>query len=156
MRFVIEGRLRRSCGLTPAEFFDLAVREWEMVLGWLSSGVALTYGRPVSVPGGALLVEVGSEADARALAASLPLAPYAEVTVRRTDILGVPPAARDRTVQNQAKRAVAPPVDKVVAAQQREPELLTSNDPVQVVDLWVEVFLPSPSVPPRPEIRSDL
>jgi hypothetical protein len=59
-------------------------------------------------------------------------------------------------VQNQAKRAVAPPVDKVVAAQQREPELLTSNDPVQVVDLWVEVFLPSPSVPPRPEIRSDL
>jgi hypothetical protein len=97
MRFVIEGRLRRSCGLTPPEFFDLAVREWEMVLGWLSSGVALTYGRPVSVPGGTLLVEVGSEADARALAASLPLAPYAEVTVRRTDILGVPPAARDRT-----------------------------------------------------------
>ena len=59
-----------------------------MVLGWLSSGVALTYGRPVSVSGGTLLVEVGSEADARALAASLPLAPYAEVTVRRTDIRG--------------------------------------------------------------------
>src|SRR5262245_19323624 len=97
MRFVIEGRLRPSCGLTPAEFFELAVREWEMVLGWLSSGVALTYGRPVSVPGGTLLVEVGSEADAHALAASLPLAPYADVTVRRTDFVRVPRTARDRT-----------------------------------------------------------
>jgi hypothetical protein len=57
-----------------------------MVLGWLSSGVALAYGRPVSVPGGTLLVDVSSEADARALAASLPLAPYAEVTVRRSDM----------------------------------------------------------------------
>src|SRR5262249_20674903 len=96
MRFVIEGRLRPSCGLTPVEFFELAVREWEMVLGWLSSGVALTYGRPVSVAGGTLLIEVGSEADARALAASLPLAPYADVTVRRTDLVRVAPAARDR------------------------------------------------------------
>jgi hypothetical protein len=86
MRFLIEGRLRASCGLTPAEYFSLAVREWEMVLGWLSSGVALAYGRPVSVPGGTLLVEVSSEADARALVASLPLAPYAEVTVRRSDV----------------------------------------------------------------------
>jgi hypothetical protein len=48
-------------------------------------GVALAYGRPVSVPGGTLLVDVTSEADAHALAASLPLAPYAEVAVRRTD-----------------------------------------------------------------------
>jgi hypothetical protein len=86
MRFMIEGRLRPSCGLSPAEYFDLAVQEWEMVLGWLASGVALAYGRPVSVPGGTLLVDVSSEADARALAASLPLAPYADGTVRRSDI----------------------------------------------------------------------
>jgi hypothetical protein len=86
MRFLIEGRLKPACGLSPAEYFDLAVREWEMVLDWLHAGVALAYGRPVSVPGGTLLVDVASEADARALAASLPLAPYAEVTVRRTDV----------------------------------------------------------------------
>jgi len=86
MRFLIEGRLRASCGLSPAQYFDLAVQEWEMVLGWVSSGIALAYGRPVSVPGGTLLVEVSSEADARALAASLPLAPYADVTVRRSDL----------------------------------------------------------------------
>ena len=66
MRFLIEGRLRPSCGLTPAEYFALAVKEWEMVLGWLSSGVALAYGRPVSVPGGTLLVDVSSEADGKA------------------------------------------------------------------------------------------
>ena len=104
MRFLIEGRLRTSCGLSPAEYFDLAVREWEMVLGWLSSGIALAYGRPVSVPGGALLVDVSSESDARALAASLPLAPYADVTVRRSDLSAVrpgapAPAAAFRTVQ---------------------------------------------------------
>jgi hypothetical protein len=90
MRFVIEGRLRPACGLSPAEYFELAVLEWEMVLGWLQTGVALAYGRPVSVPGGSLLVDVGSEADARALAASLPLAPYAEVTIRRADIARAP------------------------------------------------------------------
>src|SRR5262245_60465120 len=94
MRFVIEGRLRPSSGLTPAEYFDLAVREWEMVLGWLSSGVALDYGRPVSVSGGRLLIDVGSEADARALAASLPLAPYAEVTIRRADLSRAPAPVR--------------------------------------------------------------
>jgi hypothetical protein len=88
---LIEGRLRPSCGLTPAGYFDLAVQEWEMVLGWVASGVALAYGRPVSVPGGTLLVDVSSEADARALAASLPLAPYAEISVRRSDL---PPAPR--------------------------------------------------------------
>jgi hypothetical protein len=96
MRYLIEGRLRPSCGLSPEEYFDLAVREWEMVLEWLHSGVALAYGRPVSVPGGTLLVDVASEADARALAASLPLAPYAEVSVRRTDLRvpgSVPPRA---------------------------------------------------------------
>lgn len=94
MRFLIEGRLRPSCGLTPAEYFNLAVREWEMVLGWLASGIALAYGRPVSIPGGTLLVDVSSEADARALAASLPLAPYGEVTVRRSDLPTARPAAR--------------------------------------------------------------
>jgi hypothetical protein len=91
MRFLIEGRLRPACGLTPADYFELAVQEWEMVLGWLASGVALAYDRPVSVPGATLLVDVSSEADARALAASLPLAPYAEVSIRRSDML---PAAR--------------------------------------------------------------
>jgi hypothetical protein len=49
------------------------------------------------VPGGTLLVDVSSEADARALAASLPLAPYAEVTVRRSDMVrAAPPPARAR------------------------------------------------------------
>jgi hypothetical protein len=90
MRFLIEGRLRPACGLSPADYFDLAVQEWEMVLGWIHSGVALAYGRPVSVPGGSLLVDVASEADARALAASLPLAPYAEVTIRRADLARAP------------------------------------------------------------------
>jgi len=90
MRFLIEGRLRPDCGLSPADFFDLAVEEWEMVLGWLHAGVALAYGRPVSAPGSSLLVDVASEADARALAASLPLAPYADITIRRTDIARAP------------------------------------------------------------------
>ena len=94
MRFLIEGRLRPACGLSPAEYFDLAVQEWEMVVGWVPAGVALAYGRPVSVPGGTLLVDVASESDARALAASLPLAPYAEVTIRRTDIARAPLRAR--------------------------------------------------------------
>jgi hypothetical protein len=93
MRYLIEGRLRPSCGLTPQDYFALAVQEWEMVLGWLASGIALAYGRPVSVPGGTLLVDVSSESDARALAASLPLAPYADVTVRRSDM---PPARQLR------------------------------------------------------------
>jgi hypothetical protein len=96
MRFLIEGRLRPSCGLTPQDYFDLAVQEWEMVLGWLSSGIALAYGRPVSVPGGTLLVDVSSEADARALAASLPLAPYAEVTIRRSDMPALSQVRRPR------------------------------------------------------------
>jgi hypothetical protein len=47
--------------------------------------VALAYGRPLAPSGGTLLVEVASEAEARALAASLPLAPYADITVRRSD-----------------------------------------------------------------------
>lgn len=85
MRFVIEGRLRRPCGLSPAEYFALAVREWETVLRWMDSGLVLAYGRPVSPPGGSLLVDVASEAEAHALAASLPLAPYADLTVRRVD-----------------------------------------------------------------------
>jgi hypothetical protein len=97
MRFVIEGRLRRSSGLTPPEYFALAVREWEIVIGWIRSGVALAYGRPVTPPGGTLLVDVPSEAEARALAASLPLAPYADIAVRRAEEAGqesAGPAAR--------------------------------------------------------------
>lgn len=85
MRFVIEGRLRRPCGLPPAEYFALAVREWETVLRWLASGVALAYGRPLTPSGGTLLIEASSEAEAHALATSLPLAPYADITVRRSD-----------------------------------------------------------------------
>ncbi len=85
MRFLVEGRLRPGCGLSPAEYFALAVREWEMVLEWVAAGVVVAYGRPVSPPGGTLVVEVASEADARALAASLPLARYADVTVRRAE-----------------------------------------------------------------------
>lgn len=83
MRFVIEGRLRASCGLSPEEYFALAVRQWEMVLGWTAAGVALAYDRPVTPPGGRLVVDVSSEADARALVGSLPLAPYAHITLRR-------------------------------------------------------------------------
>ena len=101
MRFLIEGRLRPVVRAHAQDYFALAVREWEMVLGWLSSGIALAYGRPVSVPGGTLLVDVSSEADARALAASLPLAPYADVTVRRSDM---PPAPK----LSRAARAAAP------------------------------------------------
>jgi hypothetical protein len=106
MRFVIEGRLRRACGLSPAEYFALAVREWEMVLTWLASGIVLAYGRPVSPPGGTLLVDVPTEADARALAAALPLAPYADVTVRRSD--PVPAPAPPATSAVPVRQVVAP------------------------------------------------
>jgi hypothetical protein len=41
-------------------------------------------------------VDVSSEADARALAASLPLAPYADVSVRRSDMPPVPRPAHSR------------------------------------------------------------
>jgi hypothetical protein len=108
MRFVIEGRLRPSCGLGPAEYFALAVKEWEMVLGWVAAGVALAYGRPVSPPGGTLVVDVASERDAQALAAALPLAPYAEVTVRRAEARApAAPAAPPAPPTLSARRALA-------------------------------------------------
>ena len=104
MRFLIEGRLRPSCGLTPADYFDLAVREWEMVLGWLSSGDrarlrASRLGarrhpsrrRPVR----------GRRARARGLAAARP---YAVVTVRRSDM---PPAPQLRPAARRGSRSLA-------------------------------------------------
>ena len=80
MRYVVSGRLREASGLSPAEYFALAVREWEIVLDWLHSGKALGYGR-VGGTGGAILVDAVSTAEAQALARSLPFAPYAEMWV---------------------------------------------------------------------------
>jgi hypothetical protein len=93
MRYVVSGRLRTPCPLSPARYFTLAIREWEMVLGWLASGRALAYGRLGTPAGGALLLEVASEAEALALVESLPFAAYAEVTVRRSDLTPVIGAA---------------------------------------------------------------
>ncbi len=92
MRYVVTGHLREPCTLSSAEYITLAVREWEMVLGWLASGTALAYGRLVAPDGGALLIEAGSEAAAWALARSLPFAPYVDLRVRRSD--GAPPGGR--------------------------------------------------------------
>jgi hypothetical protein len=86
VRFVIETRLRQPSRLTVEQYFALAVREWEVILGWLARGPALACDRPVSPRGTTVLVEAGSEAEARALAASLPLAPHAELIVRRSDV----------------------------------------------------------------------
>jgi hypothetical protein len=80
MRYVVSGRLREPSGLSPAEYFALAVREWEVVLDWLHARKALGYGR-LGGAGGAILVDAASEAEARALARSLPFAPYAEMWV---------------------------------------------------------------------------
>jgi hypothetical protein len=88
MRYVVSGRLRAPCPLSPAEYFALAVREWETVLGWLESGIALGYGRLGTPSGGALLLEVASDAEARCLAESSPFARYADVVV--TPIAGHP------------------------------------------------------------------
>ena len=85
MRYVVSGRLRQPSPLSPAEYITVAIREWEIVLGWLSCGKALAYGRVGAPVGGAILLDVASEAEARALAESLPFAPYAEVSLRRTD-----------------------------------------------------------------------
>ena len=85
MRYVVSGRLRQPCSLSPAEYLTLAVREWEMVLGWLAAGTALAYGRLGTRAGGAVLVDAPSEVEARRLAASLPFARYSEVSVRASD-----------------------------------------------------------------------
>lgn len=104
MRFVLGGRLRRPCPLTPAEYFTLAFREWETVIAWLERGRALAYGRIGAFGGGELLVEAASEAEASALAATLPFAPYAEVTVRRVDRAAGPDADVIRFVQDLERR----------------------------------------------------
>lgn len=85
MRYVVSGRLRQPCPLSPAEYLTLAVREWEMVLGWLAVGTALAYGRLGTRTGGAVLIDAPSEAEAWRLAASLPFAPYTEVIVKASD-----------------------------------------------------------------------
>ena len=84
MRYMVTGRLRESCHLTPEEYFTLAVREWELVLGWIASGKALGYER-LGTPGGGSILEVDSELEARALARSVPFAPYADMRVSRVD-----------------------------------------------------------------------
>ncbi len=83
MRYVIRGRLRESCTLSPAEYFTLAVREWEAVLGWMLSGKALEYGRLGARGVGTILLNAESLVEARMLARSLPFAPYADVSVTR-------------------------------------------------------------------------
>ena len=85
MRYVVSGRLRQPCPLSPAEYLTLAIREWETVIEWLACGRALAYGRLCAPGGGAILLDADSEAEARRLAAALPFAPYAEVMVRRSD-----------------------------------------------------------------------
>jgi len=85
MRYLITGRLREPCPLSPEEYFTLAVREWEMVLAWIARGKALGYGRLGTPTGGSVLLEAGSEGEARALARTLPFAPYADLTVSRVE-----------------------------------------------------------------------
>lgn len=83
MRYAVSGRLRRPCPLSPAEMMALAIREWEMVVEWLGTGRALAYGRLCGDK--ALLLQASARAEAVRLAATLPFAPYADVTVRRAD-----------------------------------------------------------------------
>ena len=90
MRYLVTGCLREPCPLSPAEYLALAIREWETALRWLVDGRALAYGRLGTGTGAAIVLDVGSEAEARRLAESLPLAPYAEMRVR-----AVEPLARD-------------------------------------------------------------
>jgi hypothetical protein len=95
MRYVVSGRLREAARLSPGEYLALAVREWEVVLGWLRSGKALGYGR-VGGNGGAIVVDAASEAEARMLAQALPFAPYAEMRVTPAE---APPEAGPPTAR---------------------------------------------------------
>ena len=82
MRYLVTGCLREPCPLSPAEYLALAIREWETALRWLVDGRALAYGRLGNgTTGLAIVLDVESEAEARRLAESLPLAPYADVRV---------------------------------------------------------------------------
>ena len=93
MPYLVSGRIVEPCQLSPAEYFTLAVREWEVVLDWMACGRALGYGRLSGGGGGAILLDVESEAEARALARSLPFAPYAEVSIAPVD--RADPASRE-------------------------------------------------------------
>lgn len=81
MQYLVRGRLRRPCRLSPTEHFALAVREWALVLGWVASGRAAGYGRLGTIGGGAIRLLARSESEARRLAASTPFAPYADLAV---------------------------------------------------------------------------
>ena len=96
MRYLVIGCLRESCPLSPAEYLTLAIREWETVLRWLVDGRALAYGRLGNGTGAAIVLDVESEAEARRLAESLPLAPYADVRVRAAVLRDEPATARPR------------------------------------------------------------
>ncbi len=85
MRYLVRGTLREPCRLSAEEYFALAVREWEIVLGWIAQGKALAYRGFGTGGGGAILIEATSEAAARDLARTLPLSPYTELTVSRFD-----------------------------------------------------------------------
>ena len=61
-RYLVTGRLREPSGLTPAERIRLAVREWEIVVGWVATGRALAYGRLLGPEGRGILLAAGSEA----------------------------------------------------------------------------------------------
>jgi len=88
MRYVVSGRLREPCGLSRAEHFTLAVREWEVVLGWMACGMAVGYGRLGAAGTGTIVLEVASEAEASALARALPFAPYADLSIARVHETG--------------------------------------------------------------------
>lgn len=96
MPYLVRGRLTEPCRLSPAEYFTLAVREWEVVLGWMACGRALGYGRLCGAGRGSILLDVESEAEARALARSLPFAPYVEISLAPVDLAD--PTTRDATM----------------------------------------------------------
>jgi hypothetical protein len=95
MRYVVRGRLREGSELSPRRYFELAVREWAVVVGWIRSGTAVAYGRHGG-SGGAIVLSAASEAEARRLAQILPFTPYAEIQVTPADAPG--PAERQPLV----------------------------------------------------------
>lgn len=83
MCYLVTGRLREGSGLSAGQYVALAIREWEMVIGWVATGRALAYGRLLGPGGGVLLLAAESATEARRVAASLPWASYADIVVRR-------------------------------------------------------------------------
>jgi hypothetical protein len=87
MRYVVRGQLREGSGLSPGRYFELAVREWAVVVAWIRSGTAVAYGRHGG-SGGAIVLSAASEAEARGLAQTLPFAPYAEMRITPAEAPG--------------------------------------------------------------------